>query len=162
MNKYVTIIAMVNGMIGGLILVLPILAMYGGSILSFLVILVTGFFSFYSCYLCLIHLGKNTDLDKAILSHFNNSKVMKVLYDLLVFVNLLFLLMLYFNLIVTQWTGLVGYNLANPICNALFLVGLTFALNYFHLGAKLLGYGIISIIGYCIFLVWLIASAPQG
>ena len=162
MRNYVIIIALVNGMIGGLILVLPILAMYGGTILSLLVILVTGIFSYYSCYLCLIHLGKHNDLDKAILSHFNNSKVMKILYDLLVFSNLFLLLMLYFNLIVTQWKGLLSYNLANPICNAIALVALTFALNYFHLGAKLLGYGIISIIGYCIFLVWLLASAPSG
>ena len=162
MNKYVAIVALVNGMIGGLILVLPILAMYGGTILSLLVILVTGFFSYYSCYLCLIHLGKHSDLDKAILGHFNNSKIMRILYDLLVFANLLFLLMLYFNLIVTQWRGLLPYNLANPICNAIALVALTFALNYFHLGAKLLGYGIISIIGYCIFLIWLLASAPAG
>jgi len=67
MNKYVVIIAMVNGMIGGLILVLPILAMQGGSILSLLIILATGFFSYYSCHLCLIHLGSHSDLDKAIL-----------------------------------------------------------------------------------------------
>jgi amino acid permease len=162
MNKYVTIIAMVNGMIGGLILVLPILALYGGTVLSFLVIMVTGFFSFYSCYLCVIHLGNHSDLDKAILDHFNKSKAMQVFYDLLVFSNLLFLLMLYYNLIVTQWRGLLPYNVANPICNAIGLVVLTFLLNYFHFGAKLLGYGIVSIIGYCIFLVWLISSAPQG
>jgi hypothetical protein len=30
------------------------------------------------------------------------------------------------------------------------------------LGAKLLGYGVISIIFYCIFLIWLLASAPTG
>lgn len=162
MNQYVITIAMINGMIGGLILVLPILAMYGGTVLSFLVILVTGFFSYYSCYLCVLHLGKNSDLDKAILEHFNQSKVMRIFYDLLVFLNLLFLLMLYFNLIVTQWKGLLPYNLANPICNAVALVVLTFVLNYYHFGAKLLGYGIISIIGYCIFLIWLISTAPQG
>lgn len=67
MNKYVVIIALINGMIGGLILVLPILAMNGGSVLSLIVILATGFFSFYSCYLCIIHLGSCTDLDKALL-----------------------------------------------------------------------------------------------
>lgn len=85
---------------------------------------------------------------------------MRALYDFLVFLNLMFLLMLYFNLIVTQWKGLLPYNLANPICNGFALLGLTIALNYFHFGAKLLGYGVISIIGYCIFLVWLIATAP--
>lgn len=70
--------------------------------------------------------------------------------------------MLYFNLIVTQWKGLVHYDIANPICNAVALVILTFMLNYFHFGAKLLGYGVISIVGYCIFLIWLIITAPAG
>lgn len=87
---------------------------------------------------------------------------MRIFYDLLVFSNLFFLLMLYFNLIVTQWRGLLPYNVANPICNAVGLVVLTFLLNYFHFGAKLLGYGIVSIIGYCVFLVWLISTAPSG
>lgn len=87
---------------------------------------------------------------------------MRIFYDILVFLNLLFLLMLYFNLIVTQWAGLLPYNLANPICNAVGLFFLTFILNYFHFGAKLLGYGVISIVGYCLFLIWLISTAPQG
>ena len=162
MKPLVAIIAMVNGMIGGLILVLPLLAAQGGSILSGIIIVVTGFFSFYSCYLCLIHLAEFSDLDKALLYHFNGSKIIKIFYDLLVFTNLVFLLLLYFNLIVQQWQGLLPYNLANPICNAFALVLLTIALNYFHLGAELLGYGIISIIGYCIFLIWLIVTAPSG
>lgn len=87
---------------------------------------------------------------------------MRIFYDFLVFFNLLFVLMLYFDLIVTQWTGLLGYNIANPICNAIALVALTFILNYFHFGAKLLGYGVISIVGYCLFLIWLVSSAPSG
>ena len=85
---------------------------------------------------------------------------MKISYDFLVFINLSFLLMLYFDLIVEQWKGLVPYNIAIPICNAFWLLGLVFVLNYFHFGAKLLGYGIISIVGYCIFLIWLVATAP--
>ena len=162
MHPAVIIIAMVNGMIGGLILVLPILAAEGGSILSGIIIVVTGFFSLYSCFLCLLHLGNHSDLDKAILQHFNGSKFVKISYDLLVFTNLVFLLLLYFNLIVQQWEGLLPKNVANPICNIFALIFLTAALNYFHFGAQLLGYGIISIIGYCIFLVWLIATAPSG
>lgn len=70
--------------------------------------------------------------------------------------------MLYFNLIVTQWRGLLPYNIANPICNAIALIILTFILNSYHFGTKLLGYGIVSIFGYCIFLVWLLSTAPEG
>jgi amino acid permease len=70
MNVVVTVIALINGMIGGLILVLPILTMYSGTILSLIVILVTGFFSYYSCLLCVKHLGGYADLDQAIYYHF--------------------------------------------------------------------------------------------
>ena len=162
MRSIIAVIAMVNGMVGGLILVLPILAISGGSILSGITILVTGFFSFYSCYLCLAHLGNFNDLDEALLFHFNGRRGVKIFYDSLVCLNLVFILLLYFNLIVQQWEGLLPYNLANPICNAFALIFLTIFLSYFHFGAQLLGYGIISIIGYCIFLVWLIVSAPAG
>lgn len=70
--------------------------------------------------------------------------------------------MLYFNLIVQQWEGLVAPSIANPISNIVALFVLIFILKYVHFGAKLLGYGIISIVLYCIFLIWLVASAPPG
>ena len=73
MNPVIAIIAMVNGMIGGVILVLPLLALEAGTLVTFFVILVTGMFSFYSCYLCVLHLGNHQDLDKALLQHFNQS-----------------------------------------------------------------------------------------
>ena len=57
------IIGMLNGMLGGVILVLPILALDGGSVVTFFVILISGIFSYYSCYLCVKHLGKYSDLD---------------------------------------------------------------------------------------------------
>lgn len=88
--------------------------------------------------------------------------IVKVVYDLLVFTNLIFILLLYFNLIVQQWEGLIASSLANPLANALALFLLVFLLKYFHFGAKLMGYGIVSIISFCIFLVWLLATAPPG
>ena len=98
-----TVVAMVNGMIGGLILILPILALDAGYILTFLVILITGFFSWFSCYLCVKHCDAYPDLDLAILRHFNGNKVIKVSYDLLVWCNLTLLAMLYLTLIEVQW-----------------------------------------------------------
>lgn len=32
----------------------------------------------------------------------------------------------------------------------------------FHFGASLLAYGILSIVGYCIFLAWMWGAAPSG
>jgi len=50
-----TVVAMVNGMIGGLILVLPIMALNAGYIFTLIVIAITGFLSWYSCFLCVEH-----------------------------------------------------------------------------------------------------------
>lgn len=52
-----TIIGMVNGMIGGTILSLPLLAKSAGYIAVLTVLPITGFFSYYSCRLCVAHLG---------------------------------------------------------------------------------------------------------
>lgn len=51
MKPWVAIVALINGMIGGVILVLPVLALNTGSLLSLIIIGVSGFFSFYSCFL---------------------------------------------------------------------------------------------------------------
>jgi len=60
------ILCIVNGMIGGLILILPVMALEGGWLMTMLVILMTGFISYYSCHLCLIHTGTEPDLDVSI------------------------------------------------------------------------------------------------
>ena len=94
------VIGMVNGMIGGVILVLPLLALDAGTVSTFIVVFLSGIFSYYSCQLCVRHLGNCPDLDEAILHHFDHSKFMKIFYDIIVFLNLSFLLILYFDLIV--------------------------------------------------------------
>lgn len=85
------IIGMVNGMIGGLILILPVFALGAGWAICLIVIFVTCGFSYYSCYLCIIHLGDQPDLDYAIFRHFNGNKVIKIFYDICVWSNLMFL-----------------------------------------------------------------------
>lgn len=156
---------MVNGMIGGLILILPVLALNAGYLLSFIVILLTGLFSYYSCYLCVIHMGDQPDLDFAILRHFNGNKAMKVFYDLCVWSNLMLIDMLYFELIMMQWEGLVyheEYPIFNPVSNAVALFGLVFVLKYFEFGASVMAYGIISIATYLLFLIWVVSTSNQG
>jgi len=158
-----TIVGMVNGMIGGLILILPVLALDAGYVLTLIVIFVTGIFSFYSCYLCVIHMGDQPDLDYAILRHFNGNRVVKIIYDLCVWSNLILIDMLYFELIILQWNGLVrSDSLIIPLVNALILFGLVFVLKYFEFGASIMAYGIISIIVYLLFLIWVIITADQG
>ena len=90
------VIGMVNGMIGGVILVLPLLVLEAGSLVSAVVILISGTCSYYSSMLCVKHLGSYSDLDEAVMEHFDHHKCMKVLYDIVVFLNLSLLLVLYF------------------------------------------------------------------
>jgi amino acid permease len=94
---------MVNGMIGGFILILPVDALNAGFVYSLIVIIVIGAFSYYSCYISIAHIGDQKDLDYAMFNHFGKSYIIKVIYDLTVFSNLLFIGFLYFDLICIQW-----------------------------------------------------------
>ena len=102
-----TVVGMVNGMIGGLILLLPIYALQSGYISTLIIIFLTGVFSYYSCYLCVIHMGDQPDLDYAVLRHFNGSRWPKIFYDICVWLNLILIDLLYFELIIAQWMGLI-------------------------------------------------------
>lgn len=96
MSFLTTVVALVNGMIGGSILVLPVVAKQAGWAETLIIILFTGVFSYYSCYLSLIHLGDQTDLDHTLLRHFNGSKFLKIFYDFCVWSGFMLILILYF------------------------------------------------------------------
>ena len=83
-------------MIGGTILVLPVITKSGGWLLALITILVTGAVSFYSCYIVMIHIGDQKDVDKALLRHFNGSQLMKAAYNFSVFIGGLLALLFYF------------------------------------------------------------------
>jgi amino acid permease len=134
LSSKLTVVGMVNGMIGGLILILPVLTLDAGWALSLAVLLVIGGLSFYSCYLCVIHMGDQPDLDWAIYRHFNGSKLVKTVYDLCVWSNLILIDMLYFELIVIQWQGLLPSDhitLLNPFLNAAWLLLIVLLLKFF-------------------------------
>lgn len=129
-NSIMVIIGMINGMIGGVILVLPLLVLESGSAGSGIIITIAGIFSYYSCMLCVKHLGSYEDLDQAILHHFDKNPYVKVFYDFIVFLNLFLLLILYFELIVHQWQGMIGVSIINPVLNFCFLLFLVFVMKY--------------------------------
>ena len=103
-----TIVALVNGMIGGIILIMPLLSLKTGMALIAPTCLLMGFFSYFSCLLCLKHLRNYKDLDEAIYRHFGNRKVFKIGYDLSIVVSMSVLLVLYFDLICKQWEGMTS------------------------------------------------------
>lgn len=156
------VVSLINGMVGGVILVLPLLALESGSISSGLIISFLGIISYYSCMLCVKHLGSYSDLDQSIFNHFGNKACVRIFYELVVFFNLFFLLILYFDLIVSQWEQMTDSSVINPTLNFFALVFLTLAMKYFEFGVSLLAYGIISCLGYCVFLIWMLASSPSG
>lgn len=162
LSDSMTVVALVNGMIGGIILVMPILALKTGYTMIAPVVLVSGFFSYYSCLLCLKHLRNYKDLDDAVLKHFNNKKSFKLFYDICISISIIVLLILYFDLICKQWEGLTTSSKIIPLLNAIVLFPVIYIMKKYHFGASLLAYGIISTIGYCFFLLYIWFTAPQG
>lgn len=156
-----TVLSIVNGMIGGLILLLPVMALETGWLLTLIILVMTGLMSYYSCYLCVIHTGSEADLDTAIQKHFWNSRKVKIFYEVCIWLNLMLILTLYFELIVLQWIGLAPphhYTKVNVFINAFVLLGLVFIIKYRDFGANLMAYGIISIISYLVFITWVAVS----
>jgi len=99
------------------------------------------------------------------LRHFNGNKVIKIIYDIIVWLSLVLIDILYLSLIVVQWEGLVPpyeYTIVNPIVNAVLLFILVFVLKYFDFGATLMALGIVSIIAYVLFLIWVVVTYDQG
>lgn len=162
LSSPLTVVGLMNGMIGGVILVLPVTSYQAGYLFTILAILFSGFFSFYSCYLSIKHLGDQKDMNFAMQAHFN-SNIAKIIYDIVVWLGLLLGSIFYFLLICLQWQSLTGKeNDIIPLINAGALFILIFILKYFDFSSSLMAYGIVSIFSYLIFLIWVIATAPRG
>lgn len=162
LSSPLTVVGLMNGMIGGVILVLPVSAYQAGYLFTILAVLFSGFFSFYSCYLSIKHLGDQKDMNFSMQAHFN-SKIAKIIYDIVVWLGLLLGSIFYYELICLQWQSITDKEtIVIPLVNAAALFILIFVLKYFDFGATLMGYGIVSIFLYLIFLIWVIATAPKG
>lgn len=93
---------LLNGMVGGTILVLPLIGLQTGYILIPIVSLIFGSISFYTCYLILTHLGEAPTLKDSVKEHFNNRKGFLVFYDLVLGGSFIGILINYFKLILNQ------------------------------------------------------------
>ncbi len=102
LNSPLTVVGLMNGMIGGVILVLPVTSFQVGYIYTILAIIFAGAFSFYSSYLSIQHLGDQKDMNYAMQAHFG-SKIAKIVYDIVVWLGLLLGSMFYYGLICIQW-----------------------------------------------------------
>ncbi len=163
MSSTMTIIGLVNGMIGGTCLVLPHIGLRTGWLTSILVALVTGWISYYTAYLIILHLGKGSQIKDCILNHFNNDYKYMTGYSFIIWVSFMPYMLIYFRIICLQIEGLIGHHsdLIGPLV-AVGLVILVIFVRIYHVGEETLAYGIISIVGYLLFLIWAHFSAPEG
>jgi amino acid permease len=103
----VTVVALMNAMIGGTILILPLLFLNAGLIPSLFATIITGLANYYSCYVCFKHLQDDPDLTECIFRH-TKSKVYPKIYDGMVYLGVQLILLLYFNLVIKQWDTIIN------------------------------------------------------
>jgi hypothetical protein len=157
------IIGLLNGMIGGTILVVPIIGIRTGYIMTFLVCAILGYISYYTSYLIILHLGKGKNVTEYILAHFNNDYKYLVLYCFIIWFSFVPIFFIYFRLICLQVEGLMGYHSfwIGPIAAAV-LIGTIIIARIYHIGEETIAYGIISIVVYVGFVIWAQITAPKG
>lgn len=107
-NK-MTIFALTNGMIGGVILVIPVLALSTGTMLIPIISFICGIASFYTAWLSIRHLKNSDSMDQAVLEHFDNKPIYPVIYNFVMAISMTSLLFLFFDLLNIQISGLIHF-----------------------------------------------------
>jgi amino acid permease len=129
-----TIAGLLNGMVGGTILVLPIIGMSTGYLTTVLVSSLLGFLSYYTGNIVVVHLGKAKNMTSTILNHFDQNYSYMTIYAFIIFCGQIPTLMVYFNLICLQLEGLIGYQPSIGIIVVLVLLVTAFIVVYFDIG----------------------------
>ena len=108
MGDTATVLGIVNGMIGGGIILLPLMSMHSGYITTIIVCLATGYICYYTAKLLVIHLGKEQNIRRAILVHFNLDKKYLKAYSFVIWVSFIPCFLSSFRVINLQIQGLLG------------------------------------------------------
>lgn len=150
-------------MIGGTILVLPLLGIVVGYVSVIAITALLSVVSGYTAYLIVKHLGKASNINEAILDHFDGNHNYSVFYNIFISFTFWSSIFGYFHLLVLQIIGLFDvHDKMLPLGVFLLVFVITLGLKKYQIGEKLLAYGIVSIIGYVIFLIWAQITAPTG
>lgn len=161
-SNLLTLVALMNAMIGGTILVIPLMFLSAGLIPSIIITVLTGIINYWSCKICYDHLRDDPDLPTTLQKHTKRILYSK-LYDMMVYVSIQLILLLYFNLVVKQWEAiLLRKSPLIVILNGILCFILVSLMGKFKFAVDLLGYGILSIAAYMVFIAWLLWSAPAG
>lgn len=163
MTAAMIVIGLINGMIGGTCLVLPLIGIRAGYLTTIFVCVITGFVGYYTAYLIVLHLGNSRNIKDCLLIHFNHDYRYVVAYSLFIWLSFISFLLIYFRIICLQIQGLMGYH-AHWVAPAVALVLIIaiIIIRVYHIGEETLAYGIISIVGYIGFLIWAQITAPMG
>jgi amino acid permease len=155
-------LGLLNYMIGGTVLILPLLGMKAGYINIIVVCLMLGIISYYTGNLILSHLGKSRNIKTSILAHFSNNTLYLKIYNGMIWVNFISTFNIYFQIIVIQLYGLIGQKEWIPFATILLLILLILIVRYYNYSEESIALGIVSIIAYLTFTVWVFFSAPNG
>ena len=158
-----TVLGLLNGMIGITALMLPILGITTGYLNTIWVCLGIGLITYYTAYLIVLHLGKAKNMKECILAHFNNDYRYMTIYSCIIWVSFFATILGFFKVACLQITGLMGYysNWVGPSM-AVFMFILVILVRKYHYWEEVLAYGIASIVALLVFIAWAQLSAPSG
>lgn len=150
-------------MIGGTILVLPLLGVVVGYMSVILITILLTMVSGYTAYLIVKHLGNADNINTAILDHFQGNHNYSVFYNFFISITFWSSIFGYFHLLVLQIKGLFDIHSETlPLGVFVIVFFITLVLKKYQIGEKLLAYGIVSVIGYVVFLIWAQITSPSG
>lgn len=93
---------LLNAMVGGTVLVLPLLGLAAGSLWIVVLCVFYGLISYYTCQLIVQHLGGAPSINTAILEHFEYHHSVSVFYNLVMSLALLAVIFNYYLLVLKQ------------------------------------------------------------
>ena len=97
-----TVIGLLNGMVGSGCLVLPVVALGTGYFTIIWVTIVVGYISYYTAYLIITHLGQGKNIKESILEHFSNDYRYMTGYGFFIWLSFVPFLVAYFKIICVQ------------------------------------------------------------
>lgn len=155
-----TIIGLINATVGGTLLVIPILSLNAGyldwGLGGTLLCCITA----YTALLLVRHLGKAPNIKFLILAHFKGDRFYTSAYNIVIWFSFMAAEIIYFKLFCIQIQSLFGWKEFVPEGIAIFLFFWVIGLREFDMSEVALASGITSIIGYMVYLFWVVETAP--
>lgn len=97
-------------MIGGTNLILPMMFLTTGWLASLIICVCTGLINYFTSYLTIVHLGEGKTLKEWILTHFNNSELVLIGYNVFAFAGSVATFAITFHMACTQIFAITGVN----------------------------------------------------